>query len=409
MKKLLTAVLALLFALPLAAATTRNDDSCDIAQLPAATLLLPFFEVDISSPRTSALTTLVTVTNTVRTPQIAHITLWTDLGYPVVDWNAYLTGYDVYSFDLRDAMDGALISTRASTTPGGRSASANPKFLGSASANCNTLPGVVPPSIVNDIRSAFTVGRSSLCGTKRVGNEHTNAIGYATIDVIATCTTTLPTDPQYASQLLFDNVLTGESIIVNPNHTTGNFAGGNPLVHIRAIPEGGSAGESIDTNLPATFYGAYMPVTNPRLDRRQPLPARFVARFMEGGGAGFFTNVLLWRAGEPVHTCDDPARNRALIARDVVRFDEHENPSSFAADAHAEFAGTSRNDTRGSQFPPQVGGDVIGWIYIDLNTQGWATMLMSAEGRYMATQDATALGNGCSLPPTSAKPIGPSR
>ena len=87
MNKLLSLVLAFAVAAPLAAAT-RNDDSCDIAQLPAATLLLPYFEVDIAAPRTSALTTLVTITNTSRDPQIAHITLWTDLGMPVLDWNA---------------------------------------------------------------------------------------------------------------------------------------------------------------------------------------------------------------------------------------------------------------------------------------------------------------------------------
>ncbi len=44
MKRLL--VLLLLLA-PIASAATRdNDDSCDIAVLPAATLLLPYFEVD---------------------------------------------------------------------------------------------------------------------------------------------------------------------------------------------------------------------------------------------------------------------------------------------------------------------------------------------------------------------------
>jgi hypothetical protein len=34
-------LLLLLFALPRAAATRNNDDSCDITVMPAATLLLP--------------------------------------------------------------------------------------------------------------------------------------------------------------------------------------------------------------------------------------------------------------------------------------------------------------------------------------------------------------------------------
>jgi hypothetical protein len=31
-------------------ATTNNDDSCDISLQPAATLLLPYFEVDFNAP-----------------------------------------------------------------------------------------------------------------------------------------------------------------------------------------------------------------------------------------------------------------------------------------------------------------------------------------------------------------------
>ena len=73
-------------------ATTNNDDSCDIGTAPAATLLLPYFEV--AQARTSE-TTLFTITNTSQFPHIAHVVLWTDFSYPVIDFNIYLTGYDV--------------------------------------------------------------------------------------------------------------------------------------------------------------------------------------------------------------------------------------------------------------------------------------------------------------------------
>lgn len=63
------------------AATRNNDDSCDIALLPAATLLLPWFDVDINAPLGLANTTLFTVVNTSQRPQIARVTLWTDLAY----------------------------------------------------------------------------------------------------------------------------------------------------------------------------------------------------------------------------------------------------------------------------------------------------------------------------------------
>ena len=55
-----------------APATTNNDDSCDIGTAPAATLLLPYFEV--AESRTGE-TTLFTITNTSQYPAIAR---WTE-------------------------------------------------------------------------------------------------------------------------------------------------------------------------------------------------------------------------------------------------------------------------------------------------------------------------------------------
>src|SRR5687767_12692471 len=68
-------------------ATIDNDASCDISLLPAATLLLPYFEVDITSPFATNENTIFTVTNTSQVPQIARVTLWTDFAYPVFTFN----------------------------------------------------------------------------------------------------------------------------------------------------------------------------------------------------------------------------------------------------------------------------------------------------------------------------------
>src|SRR5688572_22927392 len=103
-------LLLVLVTLPLGAATTRNDDSCDVSLMPAATLLLPYFEVDLQSNTASALTTLFTVVNTTSTPQIAKVTLWTDWAYPVIDFPIYLTGYDVQAINLRDVLTAGSIA-----------------------------------------------------------------------------------------------------------------------------------------------------------------------------------------------------------------------------------------------------------------------------------------------------------
>src|SRR3954451_4946983 len=67
----------------------NNDDSCDVIVAPAATLLLPYFEVDLD-PAGTGQTTIFTVTNFFYRPQVAHVTLWTDHGYPVMALNLYL-------------------------------------------------------------------------------------------------------------------------------------------------------------------------------------------------------------------------------------------------------------------------------------------------------------------------------
>ena len=85
---------ALALALTAGAATRNNDDSCDIGVVPAATLLLPYFEVDLDNPNGEQ--TIFTITNVTNVDRIARVTLWTDYVYPVVTFNVQLTGYGVH-------------------------------------------------------------------------------------------------------------------------------------------------------------------------------------------------------------------------------------------------------------------------------------------------------------------------
>src|SRR5258708_35401720 len=72
---------------------------CTIDAVPAATLLLPYFEVDLSNP--NGLTTLFSVNNASATAVLVHVVLWSDLSVPVLDFTIYLTGYDAQSVNLR--------------------------------------------------------------------------------------------------------------------------------------------------------------------------------------------------------------------------------------------------------------------------------------------------------------------
>jgi len=423
MKKL---VITVIFLVALdATAGTANNTSCDIAVLPAATLLLPYFEVDFTSPQTSARTTLFTIVNTSQYPQIARVTIWSDLAYPIMTFNIFLTGYDVQAINLYDILGSTPtiappFGTTSSTTPGDRSLPnhSNPNFAPSASNDCLTNPGVIPAPLANDIRTALTVGKISSCGTAKVGLTHAYAIGYITIDVVKSCGAAFPTSTAYYDDLLYDNVLTGDYEIINPNPTTGNYAGGNHMVHLRAIPEGGAGGVVVPTTLPFTFYDRYTPAASRAMDRRQPLPSTFGARFIQGGPTAFSTEFHIWREGVTGGNavCTYYAKNLGVTtaAADVVRFDEHENPSALTcppilcSPPVLNLPPTSATASDRGDYPPMVSSDVGGWMFLNLNnggtssaysqhrkSQNWVNISMFAEGRFSVNYDATMLANGC--------------
>jgi len=445
-------------------ASINNDDTCDVRVGPAATLLLPYFEVDVSG--NSGQTTLFTVTNVTRYPQIAHVTLWTDYGFPVMAFNIFLTGYDVQGINLADLLIRGSIAppsgTTPATTPGSLSAAntSNPNLR--SPLDCSLNPSQIPQTIAAALRTTLTTGVSTADSCTGVGGTHANAIGYATIDLVASCTLRSPTDPlYYTTDLLFDNVLIGDYQQIGP-HPAGfpasSFdAGGNPMVHIRAVPEGGGAGSNVGTSLPYTFYDRYTPATRRTFDRRQPLPATYATRFIQGGPSGFSTNLTVWREGFGKGSCTDARGSASMPVAEVIRFDEHENPFSIApppctcTTQPAILPATSSTSSASGQFPSLATADVGGWLYLNLNnggsttysvtkdiggapgptnartalapqgsttvfgprpSQNWVTVTMFGSlgpNRMTAEFDAASLGNGCSPAGFSSDivPIGP--
>ncbi|MEA2161966.1 MAG: hypothetical protein QOK37_93 [Thermoanaerobaculia bacterium] len=451
--KTLLIVVTILVATPALAGVRDNDDTCDIKVGPAATLLLPYFEVDITG--NSGQTTLFTVTNVTRYPQIAHVTLWTDRAYPVLTFNLYLTGYDVQAINLADVLLRNVVAppngTSAIATPGPLSASDSANFRGPL--DCGSNSGLIPASLMASIRVALTAGVMGSCAT--VGNVHGHAIGYATIDVVASCSTRFPNDPlYYSNDILFDNVLIGDYQNLRPQPAweppSGSFdATANPMVHIRAVPEGGSAGAYVFTGLPYTFYDRYTPAASRTRDRRQPLPSTFAARFIQGGPAGFRTNLGVWREGiVPTNSCSGYAANGSRLVTEIVRFDEHENAMLWVGSVNCGAgcgpfqielpAASSTSSLDNDLYPRLVTADIAGWLYLNLNnggstaysvtrdvggrpaptnnrgnlappgatttsgprpSQNWVTVTMfgNAGGRNITTEfDAASLGNGCS-------------
>jgi hypothetical protein len=395
----LSLTLALSLAIPLAAAnapsTTANDDSCDLSVMPAATLLLPYFEVDFRQNQSE--TTVLTITNVTNTAQIARVTLWTDRSYPVINFNVYLTGYDTLRLNLFDLIARGIIApdlgTGVSISPEGPYSGPNP---GIDVTSCDELPGQIPFVFVNRMRSAFTTGTipalGSLPACPNAGGVHTNAVGYATIDVVKNCGFLFATDAGYVeNELAFENALTGDYEQINP--TTGVEAS-NPLVHIRAIRKESNG----KTKLPRTFYSRYR--NGDTSDARQPLPSTFAGRWVDE--ASKQTSYKIWREGTTGAgaACADYAANGAIPVSEIVVFDEEENIEGATTSATLpETALVSIDD---ATVFPRTGGATAGWTYFNLDndavggkaTQNW--VVISNRGANRASDnDAAALGNGC--------------
>src|SRR5262245_6239956 len=396
--------------------STNNNDTCDIGVTPAATLLVPYFEVDTAAALGTGSTTLWTITNTSRYPQVAHVTVWTDWSFPVLDFNIFLTGYDVQGINMFDVIvrgivvPGAPSGTSVTTVPGSPAPglagatpfdnTSNPNFVvAQVNSTCNSLPGSLPTDLVTAVKNALTIGTGYNTGgvscSGPVGsNTGTIAKGYVTIDVASFCSTQLPTDSAYyvggSASILFDNVLIGDYQQLGPTPAGAGVAAtfdaqGNPLVHIRAVPEGGLSGFAggipVATNLPFTFYDRYTPAGNKTADRRQPLPNTFAARFIQGGGAGFATDYKIWREGVTagLPTCGGAGtvqQNSVIAITQLIRFDEHENATGLGsslicspcAPSNGSLPEASRRSSASSPLLPALGTTAHGgWMYLSLS------------------------------------------
>ena len=103
-KKLHLLMIALL--LTCVQAPALHAEMCANDVVPAATLLMPYFEVDLNNPE--GRTSLMSINNAEPQPVLSHLTLWTDWSQPTIDFDIFLTGYDVVTINLRDVFSGNI-------------------------------------------------------------------------------------------------------------------------------------------------------------------------------------------------------------------------------------------------------------------------------------------------------------
>ena len=199
---------ALLFSLTcLLAAHPAKAEFGTADAVPAATLLLPYFEVDLGN--TNGVDTLISVNNASASAAVANVVLWTDWGVPSLGFNVYLTGYDVQTIDLRQIFNGVLpVTADAGADP---TNTVSPKGLLSQDINfpgstgpcgsSSTVYSAPDPSLATKITNMNRVhtGQSSNLDGKCWGATYGDQIarGYITIDSVTQCTLSTPADVGY--------------------------------------------------------------------------------------------------------------------------------------------------------------------------------------------------------------------
>src|SRR5688572_20946649 len=112
-----------------------------IDDVPAATLLLPYFELDLANQ--NGVNTLFSINNASDTAVLAHVTIWSDQSVPVLDFDVYLTGYDVQTISLRDILQNGNLPRTASAgqdTAGDTISPQGPVSDDINFASCSVLP-----------------------------------------------------------------------------------------------------------------------------------------------------------------------------------------------------------------------------------------------------------------------------
>ncbi|HEY7213411.1 MAG TPA: hypothetical protein VIC28_02225 [Thermoanaerobaculia bacterium] len=383
--------------------------------VPAATLLLPYFEVDLM--KGMQVNTYFSINNASSSAVLTHVTVWSDQSIPVLDFDVYLTGYDVQTINLNEVLVWGKLPPTASVgqDPAGAAIGTGISPRGPLSqdidyASCNgTLP-YGDPALNAAFRAhlaAVLQGNPSPTFGTCYGSKTQDDIlrGYVTVDTVSACNVLFPSQlaTGYDAVLTDQNVLWGDYFYVNDSE---NFAQGDTLVHIESCPTCFAPGDH-------TFYGRYAAAT--AIDAREPLPTTMAARYVNGGGFTGGTSFAVWREGGDQisavsYNCNlqGPPQWYPLEATQIVVFDETEQvvtpencPSGFDCGIDIVIPNEAQRVGVGADIPTPFS---FGWVYLNLQwgplpaygdnfAQMWLTTIMDASGRFSVGFSGVAFDN----------------
>jgi len=395
--------LALLLAAPSPAGVL--DGNCRVANQPAATLLIPYFEVDLGDP--TGQTTLISVNNASAKSALARVVLWTDWGVPTLAFDIFLTGFDVQSINLRDLFQSKLPVTGPDASHVGSLSNDDTLFTGCGNTGPNGVTAPLDAGQFAYLKAAHTGQPVVTAPTAQCaggGSAGPNvATGYITVDAVNRCsprtvgtTDNTPAQASYFAKggtgLASDaNVLWGDYFYVSSRRNTSDS---QTAISIVADPGFFTGGDY-------TFYGRYSGFDG--RDDRIPLSSLYYARYIDGGTFSGGTDLIVWRDNRiskaATSACGTPPDWSPLGEMQLVLFDEEENPTEIL---------------KGSAFPlttqkVHLGGPSVpvpqpfGWIMLDLwhkdgtHAQGWVSVIMTAEGRFSTGNEALRADDLCNF------------
>ena len=268
--------LSVLFAPQLGAGPLET--SCLVGTQPAASLLLPYFEVDLGDPEGT--TTLMSIGNRAESPTLARVVLWSDWAIPVHSFDLLLPPSGMQTLNLRNVVQQGLAPvTGSETTPFG-------------SCILPLQPAPLDEAALAELQGALTGQPSAEDGLCRGSDrgETSRAVGYVTVDVLTDCSDTVryPGDEGYFADdgtglAGYDNALYGDWFLIDSSQ---DLAQGEALVSLVADPE------FFEGNMSPSFYRPFSSTS--RADARVPLSSQWQTRFFKGGAFDGGTELLLW-------------------------------------------------------------------------------------------------------------------
>lgn len=372
---------------------------CLLDDSPGATLLVPYFEVDLDDPEgPNTLVAISAVGERIPEedfdPVLARVTVWTDYAIPVFAFDIFLERGGVQTLNLRRVLAGEL--------PAGAATRDEIPF-----PNCSSplaLP-TLDADFVTDLREVLT-GRPSpwdgLCWSGPRGEGASLAVGFLTVDVVTACSADPffnprgegyfaaldSAEPSHASDR---NLLWGDVILIDEseNAAQGYAAPALPADADRFGPVSGGS----------TFYSRLAWTTRGE-DHRMPLTATYRGRFFNGGPFDGGSEWLVWGNAfvtDPLECTDLPSTCCAGL--EVTAWNE----------AGDELGHRQIDDTYLWTRRLRVGGEFLpieapfGLLEVEAwsipqgsvilpapeRTQGWATPLLSASGRFSLSWPAT--------------------